>query len=88
MPARAIEDECRVRARRDGFADFLEVFGHGFGVGVGHDESRADPALRTDGAEQIGPLIAGIADGAGSCSFACPKPRQRALLPDPRLVLT
>src|SRR5208337_3402182 len=71
----------------DGFGDFLEMLVHGFGVGVGHHKPRAHPTVRADGAEQIGPLVARIAHGAGPGSFSRPKPCQRSLLSDPRLVL-
>jgi len=67
-------------AGRDGFRDLLEMPVHGLGVCVGHDEPRACPTVRTDGAEQISPLVAGIAHGAGTAAAACPKPRQRTLL--------
>ena len=87
MPARPIEDKGGMRARRNGFADFLKMPVHGFGVGVRHNEPSAHPTVRTNGAEQIGPFIARIAHGAGSGSLARPKPRQRPLLSDPRLVL-
>jgi len=60
---------------------------HGFGVGVRHDERSAHPTIRADGAEQIGPLIARIAHGAGARSFSRPKPCQRSLLSNPRLIL-
>ena len=87
MPAGAVEDKRGVRARGYGFGDFLKMLVHGFGVGIGHDESRAHPAVRADGPEQIGPFIARIANGAGPRSFSRPKPCQRSLLSDPRLVL-
>ena len=87
MPARAIEDERGMRAGRDGFADFLKMPVHGFGVGVGHDEPRTYPTVGTNGAEQIGPLKARIADGARSRPFSRPKPGQRPLLSHPRLIL-
>jgi len=51
MPARAIENERGVRARRDGFTDLLEMFVHGFGVGVRHDDPHAYGALGADGPE-------------------------------------
>ena len=87
MPARAIEDKRGMRAGRDGFGDLLEMLVHGFGVGVGHHKPRAHPTVRADGAEQIGPLVACIAHGAGPGSFSRPKPCQRSLLPNPRLIL-
>ena len=71
-----------------GFADFLKMLVHGFGVGVRHDERCAHSTIRADGAEQISPLIARIAHGAGARSFSRPEPCQRSLLSNPRLILT
>jgi hypothetical protein len=38
--------------------DFIKVQLHRLGVGVGQGERRADAARRTDGAEQIGVVVA------------------------------
>ncbi len=70
MPARGVENKDGMRAGRNGLGDFLEMLVHGFGVGVGHDEPSAHPTVRADRAEQIGPLVARIAHGAGPCSFS------------------
>ena len=69
MPARAVEEERGMCAGRDGFGDLLEVFVHGLGVGVGHDDPGAYAAVRADGAEQVGPFIARIAHGRGLVTF-------------------
>src|SRR5262245_4549514 len=87
MPARLIEHEDGVSARRDRFSDLLKMLIHGFGVGIGHDEPGPKLARGADGAEQIGPLISCIAHSAGSCSFPCPNPGERAFLPYAGLVL-
>jgi hypothetical protein len=60
---------------------------HRLGVGEGQDEGGADGALRADRAEQVGPFVAGIADGAGAGAALRPNPGQRALLADARLIL-
>ena len=41
-----------MRARRDGFADFLKMPVHGFGVYVGRDEPGVYPTVGTNGAGQ------------------------------------
>ena len=87
MPASAIEDKRGMGAGGYGFADFVQMPVHGFGVGVRHDERSAHSTIRADGAEQISPLIARIAYGAGTRSFSRPKPCQRSLLSNPRLIL-
>ena len=46
MPACAVEDNDAMRARRDGFGDFLKMPVHGFGVGVGHEEPRTPATVR------------------------------------------
>lgn len=38
---------------------------HGLRVGMGHDDARANCPIRANRTEEIGPLIARIADGAG-----------------------
>ena len=88
MPARAIEDKRGVRAGGYGFGDFLKMLVHGFSVGVRHNEPRPYAPVRADGPEQIGPLIARIAHGAGPRSFSRPNPCQRSLLSNSRLILT
>ena len=87
MPARAVENERGVRARRDGFRDDFEMFIHGFGIGVGHHDPSAHGALRADGAEQIGPFIARIAQCAGPCSYSRPNPGQRPFLANAGFIL-
>ena len=57
----AIEDEGSVAARRNPPADLRQMQGHDLGVGGWDDERRRDAALRTDGAEDVGPFVALIA---------------------------
>ena len=40
------------------FADLVEVQLHGFGIGGWQNQSGTDAALRADGTEQIGVLVA------------------------------
>jgi hypothetical protein len=60
---------------------------HRLGIGRRHDQAGRDAALRTGGAEQIGPVVASIARRARSASTLCPNPGQGALLANPGLVL-
>ncbi len=87
MPASAVENERGMSARRDGFRDLLKVFIHGFGVGVRRHNPRAYGSLGADGAEQISPFIACIAQGAGSCSYPRPNPGQRPFLANASFIL-
>jgi hypothetical protein len=45
----------------DGAGDLGEVGVHGSGVGVGHDQRGGGPAFGADGAENVGPGVAGVA---------------------------
>ena len=54
MPSRLIEDEDGVGARCHLGRDFIEMPLHGLGVAAGQHEARADAAIGTDGAEDIG----------------------------------
>lgn len=47
-------------ARHDACRDYCKMRVHGFGAGVGHDDGGASCASRADGAEDVGPLIAGV----------------------------
>ena len=87
MPARAVEEQRRMRAWRDGFTDLRKMFVHGVCVGVGHDDPSAHSTVRANGAEQIGPLVARIAHGARACPFSRPEPCQRPLLANAGFIL-
>ena len=87
MPAGAVEHEHGMSAGRDGAGDLGEVVVHRAGVGEGHDEARGHATLGTDRAEDVGPLVAGVARRARSRAALRPEPGERALLADPRLVL-
>ncbi len=85
--ASTIEDEGGVTVWRDVPADLGQMQRHDLGVGGWDDEGRRGAALRTDGAEDIGPFVALIARRTGPCSPLSPDAGQRALLADPRFVL-
>jgi hypothetical protein len=68
-------------------ADLLQMLVHGRGVGVGHDQSRVDSALRADRAEDIGGDMPVVADHQGPRAHRSPNVGVRALLPDPRFIL-
>ena len=72
---------------RDGAGDLGEVRVHRLGVGEGHDEAGGHAARRTGGAEDVGPVVAGVAHGAGAAAAARPDAGERALLADAGLVL-
>jgi hypothetical protein len=74
-------------ARRDLPADLGQMQRHDLGVGGWDDEGRRGAALRTDGAEDVGPFVALIARRAGPCASFGPDAGQRALLADACLVL-
>ena len=82
-----IEDEGGVGAGRNLPADLGQMQRHGLGVGGWDDEGRRGAALRTDGAEDVGPFVALIARRAGPCASFGPDSGQRALLADACLVL-
>jgi hypothetical protein len=85
--AGAIDDERRMRSRRDPAADFGQMHGHCIGIGGGQDERRRSAALRTDGAKNVGPLVALVAWRARPRSPSGPDAGQRTLLTDSSLVL-
>jgi hypothetical protein len=83
----AIDDKRSMRSRRDTAADFGQMHGHGIGIGGGQDERRRSAALRTDGAKNVGPLVALVAWRTRPCSSLGPDAGQRPLLTDASLVL-
>jgi len=54
MPSSLIKDEDGVGTRFNLGRDFIEMPLHGLGIAAGQNEGRADAALGTDGAEDIG----------------------------------
>ena len=57
------------------------------GIGARQNEPSADAAVRADGAEQIGRLVALVARCCGSAAAFRPDTGQAALLADAGLVL-
>ena len=76
-----------MRARRDGSGDFRQVVVHRGGVGEGQHQPSGDTAVRAGGAEDVGPLVAGIARRPRARAALRPDPGERALLANPGLVL-
>ena len=87
MPSGLIEDEDGVGARRYLGRDFIEMPLHGLGVAAGQNEGRADAALGTDGAKDIGRCRALISRRPGPASPWRPAPGDLVFLADPRFVL-
>jgi hypothetical protein len=87
MPTSPIEDDDRVRTRRDVAADFRQMQVHGLRVDLGQDQADADATRGADRAEDIGPIIALIARRAWAAAALGPDVGQAALLADPGLIL-
>ena len=87
MPTGAVEHENSMRALGDGAGNFCQVSVHGLRVRVGHDQRGGRSALGTDGPEDVGGGVAGIAGRAGAAAPRGPDAGQRTLLADPRFIL-
>jgi hypothetical protein len=87
MPSSLIDDQDGVSAGIDGGADFRQMGVHRFGIAPRQNQTDALALLRTDGAEDIGPLGALIVRRAGSCSALGPAARDLVLLADAGFVL-
>lgn len=88
MPAGTVGDDCRMDLSRDLRADLLEVQLHHGGIGAGENQPDGAVALRTEGAEDIGILIARI-DGHGRTgSFRRPTVSTSPFLTNAGFVLT
>ena len=68
--------------------DSLQMQVHRMNIGTRSHESGANAAVWTDGAEQVGRLVALIARGCGSAAAPRPDAGQAALLADAGLILT
>lgn len=84
MPAGAVEDDEGMGAGCDGPGE-MQV--HRRGVGARQDKAGADAPLGADGAEDVGPLVAGVAHRAGPRPAPGLDPGGGGLLADPRFVL-
>ena len=68
VPAGTVEQQYGVSALGNRAGDLVEVRLHGLGDGARQSERCADAAGRTDGAEQVGALVALVGRLARSCS--------------------
>lgn len=76
-----------MRVPCDALADLVEVKLHRLGIGERQGQRRAGAPGGTDGAEQIGRVVALIGGQARPCAFPGPDPGLPVLLTDPGLVL-
>jgi len=83
----AIENQNGMGTRGDLFADLDEVTVQGCSICERHDKRGRCAAGGTDSTEYIGPFIALIARGTGSCTSFGPDASQGSLLADTCLVL-
>ena len=72
----------------DALADFSQVLVHGVDADCRHDQGGAGAARRADGAEQVSPSEPPIALDPRTRAAFGPDAGQRALLADPRFILT
>lgn len=76
-----------MRAPCDALADLVEVKLHRLGIGERQSQRRAGAPGGTDGAKQIGRLVALIGGQARPCASPGPNPGLPVLLTDPGLIL-
>ena len=76
-----------MRAFGDIAGDLVEVKLHHVGVGIGQSQRGSYAPRRTDGAEQIGVVVALIGGLSRPCSLPRPLADQAVLLADPGLIL-
>jgi len=86
MPPCTIEDDDGMSADRDLRADFGEMQGHGFGIGMGENQSRRFASFRTSCGKQVGGLVALIFGLPWPAAAPRPLAGQLALLTDPSFV--
>jgi len=87
MPSGSIHDEQGDCSLTDAFPDFNQVLVHGFDVDGRHHQSGANATGGADGAEQIRPDEAPVAQRPGASAAISPDAGQRALLANPCFVL-
>ena len=87
MPSGLVEQEDGMGAWPHLGGDFVQVPLHGLGVAAGQDEGGADPALGTDGAENVGRFGALIVRRPRPTAAPGPAPRDLVLLADAGFVL-
>ena len=88
VPAGPIEQQDGVGALGDGAGDLVEVELHRVRVGEGWRQGGTGAAGRTDGAEEVGALVALVGRLARPRSAPRPLPNEAVLLADAGLVLT
>ena len=71
----------------DGSGDLGKVEVHRLGIGAGQHEARDDGTSGADSSEEITPLVAGVALGAGPCAALGPDAGECALLANPCFIL-
>jgi len=86
MPARLVEDERRVCARRNGSGDLGEVQVHRLDVAGRQDEAGRLAVLRADSPKDIGGGGPLIPQGHGTRAAFRPAPGDLRLLPDTRFI--
>jgi len=87
MPPGPVENKQGVGSGRHLGRYFIEMPLHGLCVAPRQDEGRADPALGTDGAKDIGRFGALVLGCRGSAAAWRPAPGELGLLTDPGLIL-
>ena len=87
MPSGPVHDEQGDRSRSDASADFSQMHVHGFDVDGRQHQSGANATGWANGAEQICPGKAPVAQRARTASTSGPNPGQRALLANPCFIL-
>src|ERR1700690_681100 len=87
MPTGLIDDQNSMSAGIDGGGDFSEMGIHRLGIAPWQDETDTLALLRTDRAEDVGPLGSLIVRRAGPCSALGPTARDLVLLANPGFVL-
>lgn len=87
MPARPIHQHDGMSFAGDMLADLFEMQLHGLGIGGWQDQGGTGTALRADGPEQVGILIALIGRQARPCPLARPDAHPPVLLPDAGFIL-
>ena len=86
MPSGLIEDNNSVGAFGDLGADFGEVQGHGFGIGMGENQGCGFVGFRTSCCEQVGGFVALILGLPWPAAATRPLAGQLAFLADPSFV--
>ena len=86
MPARLVNEDEGMRARRDRLRDFVQVQGHALGGAAGQNQARALAVSRADRAEDVSRLGSLIFRRCGARAAFGPASRDLVLLPDPGLI--